>query len=224
MTFAVLSAAFLQGLLGFLHCPGMCGPFVVILNANDGSRLAKNILYNVGRSISYSLVGALLGLTGTLANTLFLSPVAAVVGGVLVIVMGLAYVLPGLGIERRLRPPPALAAGLARFLSRGGKSGALLLGLAGGLLPCGMLFPAYGLALSTGEPTRAAVTMLVFSLGTYPALLSVAAGSRYVLAWTSGHRKVRLALGVVLIVLGVGLIAMRMQAPHTHHESCTHSS
>src|SRR5689334_10570854 len=59
--------AFFIGLLGFLHCIGMCGPLafaVPLKHAGWASLLWNKLLYQFGRIISYCLLGALVGLIG----------------------------------------------------------------------------------------------------------------------------------------------------------------
>ena len=224
MTVVILTAAFVQGLMGFLHCPGMCGPFVILLNAGEGSPLVRNLLYNVGRSFSYAGVGFGLGFAGEAANAFLLSSLAALVGGVLVILMGFAYLVPGLRLEAGLRMPSWLTRALGGVLGRGGAAAAPLMGIASGLLPCGMLLPAYGLALSTGSPGSAALVMIVFSLGTYPALFSVGLGSGQLLRWTGGRNRARWIVGGLLIAMGIGMIAVRVLSPAFLHEHMRHHS
>ena len=217
MTFALLAAAFVQGLMGFLHCPGMCGPFVIILNSGDGSRHAKNIVYNLGRTTSYATVGLGLGFAGHAANAFFLSPVAAFVGGALVIAMGVGYLVPSVRLDTGLRMPRSFTRVLADFMRQGGAVPSALLGVVSGLLPCGMLLPAYGLALSTGSPTSAALVMVLFSLGTYPALFSVGLGSHWFLRWTGGRGTARWVVGILLVVMGIGMVVLRAIGPELFH-------
>ena len=57
--------AFLLGFLGSFHCLGMCGPIALAVSAKDNSRFLRNkIIYNLGRTVTYSILGALIGLIG----------------------------------------------------------------------------------------------------------------------------------------------------------------
>jgi len=59
--------ALMIGLVGSLHCIGMCGPIAVALplgNKGWGYRVFGGLTYNVGRIISYAVLGAVFGLLG----------------------------------------------------------------------------------------------------------------------------------------------------------------
>jgi sulfite exporter TauE/SafE len=230
MTFALFSAAFVQGFAGSWHCPGMCGPIAHVLASGGGRTWWVTLFYNFGRSVSYFSVGLLLGLTGGLLNTIFLSSFAAVVGGLLIIVFGTMYLFAG-GPGALVRLPDFVVRGLGRLLrSESGAADrrrplvALSFGMVSGLLPCGMLMPAYALALGSGDALAGAVAMVFFSLGTYPAMLATGAGSSFF--WKQlNSPELRRVFGVAMIVLGIATIYMRVYVPHdhgahgAHHES-----
>lgn len=207
---ATMAAAFVQGLMGFFHCPGMCGPFAVLLTSSGDSPVVRTFVYNIGRSISYTTVGFVLGLAGQATNAFLLSPAAAVIGGSLVILMALAYLIPGISSASALRTPAALTQFVAAVLKKNRTSAAVTLGMASGLLPCGMLLPAYGLALSTGSPPGAAVVMFAFGLGTFPAMIAIGLGSRRLLQWTGRPLATRWITGGLLLVMGIGIIVTRL--------------
>ncbi|RMG54862.1 MAG: hypothetical protein D6717_08910, partial [Gammaproteobacteria bacterium] len=67
-----LLSAFLVGLLGGVHCVGMCGGIVgaLSLGARPGAgrpRWGLLLDYNLGRIASYTVAGALMGGIGALA-------------------------------------------------------------------------------------------------------------------------------------------------------------
>ncbi len=219
--------AFLQGLAGSLHCAGMCGPFVHSLNSR-GSSLIINIVYNFGRSLSYVGIGLILGLAGSGVNAFFASPVAAVLGGLLIAYFGLTYLFPGrLGARWFMHLPAGFARFFGRLLGRAGDGEpsatanivpSFLFGLVSGLLPCGLLYPAYALALSSGGILSSAGIMFAFSLGTYPALLAVGLSSGMI--WRRMQTPaLRVVMGTVMILLGVFMIYHRLYHPHVHGDS-----
>lgn len=221
MSVALFSAAFVQGFAGSWHCPGMCGPIVHVLASGGGRTWWVTLFYNFGRSVSYFSVGLLLGLTGGLLNTIFLSSFAAVIGGVLIIVFGAMYLFAG-GPGALVRLPGFVVRGLGRLLKSETEAGAgrrimvaLSFGMVSGLLPCGMLMPAYALALGSGDPLAGAVAMVFFSLGTYPAMLATGAGSSFF--WKQLQApELRRVFGVAMIVFGIATIYMRVYVPHDH--------
>lgn len=222
--------AFAQGLAGSLHCAGMCGPFVHSLNSRRSS-IFVNIVYNFGRSVSYVSIGLVLGLAGAGANAFFASPVAAIAGGLLIAYFGLTYLFPArFGARWFLHLPAGFTRFFGRLLGRAGDADpdqastasnilpSFLFGLASGLLPCGLLYPAYALALSSGQPLSSAGIMFAFSLGTYPALLAVGLSSGWI--WRRMQTPaLRVVMGTLMILLGVFMIYHRLHHPHVHGES-----
>ena len=87
-------AAFFIGLVGSLHCIGMCGPIAIALpvpDSNNLSFLTGRILYNLGRVVTYSFLGAVLGLVGGKIALAGAQQVVSIVLGVLIII---AVLLP----------------------------------------------------------------------------------------------------------------------------------
>lgn len=171
--FAMLAAG---GLLGSAHCLGMCGGFVLALGANAGTaneRLARQLVYAAGRVWVYVLAGAAAGFTGW---RLGLEAGSLVVGqAVLTILAGslLAFeALASLGWIRR----PSIGSGSCSLASVGSllRSGRLTAVFAAGvwnaLLPCGLLYGYLALAAGSGSVLIGAVVMLLFGIGTVPAL------------------------------------------------------
>ena len=166
----MIGAALALGAVTSLHCSVMCGPLAVA-----AGRPAR---YLGGRLLSYSLIGAVLGAAGQ--HALCWLPVATVqlVAVGLVVVVALAQAL------RRVRPPRPVQLGRKRFvLSRLWRMiprNAFALGLATGLLPCGMLVPAWALAVSSGDAAAGALTMAAFAVASTPGLVVPLLGRRLV--------------------------------------------
>jgi sulfite exporter TauE/SafE len=182
---AVVGAALVMGALGSLHCAAMCGPLVVAGAA--GRRNAAG--YFVGRLVAYAALGAVMGHLGR--HALCMLPVgtaqAAAVG-----LTALPPALRGVGLMRargpgeplvklrRSRSRPAFA-WLASLLPREG----LGLGLATGVLPCGLLIGGYALAAGTASPVEGAAAMAALSVASTPGLLVTVVGGRVLRAWTA---------------------------------------
>ncbi len=183
-----LLAAFLTGLLGGVHCVGMCGGLVATLglslpSGSPPSRLFGYLLaYNSGRLLSYGVAGGLLGsLGGWLLTSGQLPAVrsgAQAVAALFMVVLGLylggwwpSVVLRlerlGSGFWRRLQP---LAQRLLPVRSMGH---ALLLGVVWGWLPCGLVYTLLIGAASSGSGWSGAALLLSFGLGTLPNLLAL---------------------------------------------------
>jgi sulfite exporter TauE/SafE len=177
-----LWTAFMLGLVGSLHCAGMCGPLALALPQGAqraGTFLAGRVAYNLGRIITYCGLGLMFGLLG---KTLLL---AGVQRG-LSIGLGVAL-LVGLFASRKIalwRPVTALVDRVKRamgFLLRRRTADALLaLGLLNGLLPCGLVYVACAAAITTGGLLHGALYMLAFGLGTVPMMLAISLSGKLV--------------------------------------------
>ena len=171
-----LGMMFVIGLLTSVHCIAMCGGINLTqstMAAKEGAGIVRsNLAYNIGRVISYTVIGGIVGGVGSVIS--FSGPLrgtVTVIVGALMIFMALSM----LGVFRPFRKLPLrLPAGLYRKLSgsAAGKS-SLVIGLLNGLMPCGPLQSMQIYALSTGSILRGALSMLLFSLGTVPLMLGL---------------------------------------------------
>ncbi|TGK37430.1 sulfite exporter TauE/SafE family protein [Leptospira gomenensis] len=226
-----LSVAFLHGLTSSLHCLGMCGPFAGTLNIAGGNgTYVSNLLYNTGRLVSYSLLGAVIGFLGTglnLAGKLVsLQQFAAVVSGIFVVLFGLGLIRKGSpessGVYHKILN---FFAGPLLVSIRSGKnvpSTALAFGMVTGLLPCAVLYPAFGLALAAADPAISALVMGVFFLGTFPALFLFGIGFRQLLLKLP--RGIVRYGGIVVVLVGISMIFFRMNHSHENHDPSSHRS
>lgn len=184
--------------LGFLgsfgHCIGMCGPLTVAFALSQEDNNSKGIngwrfhfLLNLGRIISYSLVGAALGglgsafvASGQLAGigSVF-RQVMAVLTGILLIWYGLGQIkpnwLPKLPFLHPLKGMVhnQLNSGMNSLAAKHRWWTPALLGGVWGFIPCGFLYAAQLKAVETGALLGGAMTMFCFGLGTAPMMLGV---------------------------------------------------
>lgn len=166
-------------------------------------RLKPHLYFNAGRIVSYTLLG---GAIGALGSALTLSAQAngllTIAASVIMIVLGLQMLglFPAFG---RLLPvlPKSFAHRLHELATRHTTGGAFALGAATFFLPCGFTQALQLYVLGKGSVMTGALTMLAFSLGTLPALLSLSALSSFAKGIVQG-RFLRLA-GAAVIVLGL---------------------
>ncbi|EMN92065.1 sulfite exporter TauE/SafE family protein [Leptospira weilii] len=221
-----ISAAFLHGITSSIHCLGMCGPFAGTLNLyQKEARFKTNLLYNLGRLLSYSTLGAILGFVGSglnLAgrNIVSLREFAAVISGIFVIVFGLRLLQNAdperSGVYQKILNK--FAAPLIISLKQGkNRSGIpLAFGMITGLLPCSALYPAFSLAFATGDVGYGSVIMSAFFLGTFPALFLFGIGFRK-LVLKLPTNAIKFA-GVAVIFIGISTIFFRMNHTHAEHK------
>lgn len=210
----------LSGLLGSGHCLGMCGGFVIAIGLHDRSTtkaLLKQSAYSAGRCFTYGSLGALLGGIGKkLAQELeFVGNVGAmlaVIAGVAIFYFGIAgltgFSLTRLFQPRRSKPNAKSGCTSASLFSSvfkqgaGGMSGAFLAGIATGFLPCGLLYGMLSIAAASQSVTRGAALMVIFGLGTSPALMALGvAGRSITVQWRGALYK-----AAAISLLGAGIL------------------
>ena len=174
--------AFVLGLLGSLHCAGMCGPLALALPQAGKSLSAYTsgrIAYNIGRVITYCLLGVLCGLVG---RTLLMAGIQRWVS----IALGV-LLLVGLFTSRKLalwQPVTTLVnrlkSAMSSLLRQRSFTALLVLGLLNGLLPCGLVYVACAGATATGGVLSGAGYMAAFGSGTVPMMLAISLSGKLV--------------------------------------------
>lgn len=210
MTLAL--AAFVSALAGSPHCAGMCGPFA--LAACRGAASAAS--WQFGKLMTYMILGGIAGGVGQAA----LPPgwIATTVSVVLIV--WFSAVLAGLVPEPRWASASlerALSRGLARSRHKGSGGGrgvaAFSFGAVNGLLPCGLVYAALGLAVASGGAIEGAMTMGAFGLGTVPALTAVGLGGRKLGLRTLRARRV---LAALILITGLASVVARNHLVSDH--------
>lgn len=171
---------FSAGLLGALHCVGMCGGLITACSMKFGNGPYFSVFYNVGRILSYTVLGFVMGLLGKalIAAGLFgkFQGIMPVIAGILMILIGLDL----LGyIPKQLKRitsglfPRALSDTLLGSQLKKRHPAPFILGMLNGLIPCGLLYAVGVKAAATADPIQGMLTMAAFGAGTFPALLLV---------------------------------------------------
>lgn len=172
----LLSQGFMMGLLGGFHCVGMCGPIALVLPIDRSSKwkaLWQTILYHLGRTVTYAIMGFVFGLVG---KGLYLAGFQGRISILMGVIMILAVVFPTNYLGKFGFGKPLyglvgkLKATLGSYLQK--KSGATLfiIGLLNGLLPCGLVYMAITGAIGTGDAYMGAAFMALFGIATSPML------------------------------------------------------
>lgn len=225
---AVLSTAFLAGLLGSGHCFGMCGGIAAGLGAMSGHRAVVPALqFNLARLVSYAVLGlvaatVLSGVSGLVPIGRWLRVLTAV----MILLIGLKFLFNFRGVEFIERGgaglwkkimPVAMKAG-----SRQDALGRLVLGLCWGFIPCGLVYSVLMTAASTANPVSGAVTMLIFGAGTLPSMLGLTVAAPALSSFLE-DRTVRRLIGFALVILAIWTLLMMWgamtqgQMGHAHH-------
>jgi len=193
----LIAGAGVAGLVGSIHCIGMCGSFAVAC----GGTARESFFWHAGRLTTYMVLGALAGAFGGAI------PGPGWVAGLLstALIVYFAAVLAGLLPEPRIGIPGVQRAA-SRLVSRPEAGARYLFGLVNGLLPCGLVYATLSVPVALGDPGAGAVAMLLFGLGTVPALATVTFGLRRIAV---RDIRVRRLLAVGVLVAGLWSIGMR---------------
>ncbi|SFR39731.1 hypothetical protein SAMN04490243_1559 [Robiginitalea myxolifaciens] len=212
----MLLAALILGLLGSLHCLGMCGPIAFMLPLGQ-ERMPKKLLlvtlYQAGRLFSYALMGIAFGLVGRGLQLFGVQQKLSIGIGVLMILLVL---LPGKYLSR-FGPARFLytfvgkvKSGLGKALQKKTPDTYLSLGILNGLLPCGLVYMAILGAVAMGNPLEGGLYMTVFGLGTVPMMTGVIfsrslMGNKLKFNLNRWIPAIVVVLGLFFILRGLGL-------------------
>jgi len=213
----MITAAFMLGFLGSVHCLGMCGPLMLGLpgmHLSTPSFVFTRLAHQAGRILVYSLMGAIVGglgeavIPGSAQRTLSLIAGSAILLVAILAWKGRGMNLPAAGpwvkIVSRFRRTWAPA------LQKSSPLALFLWGALNGLLPCGLVYAGLAGALASGSALAGALTMAAFGAGTLPAMLATALSGKNVGAATR-QKLQRLApagaavVGVLLVFRGLAL-------------------
>ena len=214
MNYSSYISVFMLGLVGSLHCAGMCGPLQSFLT-KTGWRY--KILYHYGRYIAYTATGIGFFFIGITSQLLAWQKYTTIGAGILVI-MSL--------VPSFLNLPPyfkRLSSALFRTSAQSVPSiKFFMMGLANGFLPCGLVYMAASQALLSCDLLKTIMLMFLFLLGTLPALLGV----NHLYTFLENHKfyfaqlkpVIVISIGILLILRGLNT---DLQSTGTHSKSQT---
>lgn len=196
--------AFFMGLFGSLHCVAMCGPLMVALPLSQAAKwkvAVRLLVYQIGRISVYALLGLLMGVVGHSLTLRGWQQFLSLGSGIVLIGVGLfavwgRYAPSIVQMQQQFTAP--LTRWIGYWLYRPG--GYLVVGCLNGFLPCGMVYMALAAALSADSVQGGGLFMLLFGLGTWPAMLLMATMGTF-LKW---HLRMNTArwLPVLYLLLG----------------------
>ncbi len=215
----LISLLFL-GLLGTGHCVGMCGPLVVAFPGRTG-RLPAHIYYHFGRLVTYSGIGALMGVAGAglirlseatggdhLQSVVQVQVVLSLMAALFLLYFGFCQ-LGFLKQPRWMRlVSPEKVPGYRRIVRLAFVNQQVLemffAGLLMGLLPCGLSYAAFSRAIAAGAPLKGALMLAVFGIGTLPGLVLIGTGATALARRYQRHSDI--VAGLLMIAMGLSLV------------------
>ncbi|PQA60845.1 sulfite exporter TauE/SafE family protein [Siphonobacter curvatus] len=191
--------AFLTGLLSSIHCVGMCGPIALALpvgGLSEGRMLLARLSYNLARTLSYGLLGLLVGFVGERVSILGWQQYLSLLAGVLMAGFVLADRWIGFSPFVRLKST------FSKLLQQKTWVAYVGVGFINGWLPCGMVYVALAGALATATPVQGMLWMLAYGAGTIPAMLAVG----WIWQWVSLPVRRTLNRWVPVLTLAIALL------------------
>lgn len=195
------------GFLGSFHCVTMCGPIALALSgsaSNNVKYLTGRMIYNFGRIITYSILGLIAGLAGhTLLMAGFQKSLSITIGIIMIAGVVLLYYLPYKSSANNLvvKLNKFIKNIFSKVVKQRSNTALFTAGLANGILPCGFVYLAMAGAAATQNISAGASYMFMFGLGTFPAMMLVAAFGKY--TGNKARLLITKAAPVLMIVLGL---------------------
>lgn len=203
----MITSALVLGLLGSLHCLGMCGPIAFMLPLDQSNMTKKTMqlsIYHFGRLLAYGIIGMLFGFLGKGLALFGIQQKLSIGIGVIMILLvliptkylnGHKFLTPVYSILGKVKSK------LGGELKKKTPDAFLTIGFLNGFLPCGLVYMALLGAIAMGNPLQGGLYMMLFGLGTVP-LMSLVVYSKGILG-NSIKNKFRKLIPVFVVIIGV---------------------
>ena len=219
--FMLLGAGLLTGLS---HCLGMCGPlvgaFALRRRAERKELSTPLVLFQMGRLMTYASLGLLLGGLGSLvASTIrYWQGSFSIVLGLLMALLGLSLfgLFPLQKWLTSITWARLVSGWVKRLLASDHPAAPIGLGLANGLLPCGPVYAMGLLATLSGSALNGGAIMLIFGLGTLPAMLGLGFFTATLSLGLRSHLYRVAALLVIIVGLQLTLRGLALNGQLSH--------
>ncbi|MFC2114525.1 sulfite exporter TauE/SafE family protein [Bacteroidota bacterium] len=202
-----LITALTLGFIGSAHCAGMCGPIALALPLNRKNlwtRISGSLVYNLGKIITYGILGLVFGLFGQgLLMAGFQQWVSILLGIIMILSVFFPILFKNKAVIDKLiqRFVAGFASKLRSLFVIYSYPSLFIIGLLNGLLPCGLVYIAIAGAIGTGNYIMGGLSMLFFGIGTAPMLIGISfLGSTISNSFRKWMNKL---IPVVVIVIGV---------------------
>ncbi|WP_282031825.1 sulfite exporter TauE/SafE family protein [Winogradskyella eximia] len=203
----MLFSAFILGLLGSLHCVGMCGPIAFMLpvdRSNSFKKVSQIAIYHFGRLLSYSLIGLVFGLLGKSFYLFGIQQQLSIFIGVLMIII---VILPHKVIGKYNLSKPLyriiskVKSSLGKALKKKTADTFLTIGFLNGFLPCGLVYMAVFGSIATGSLLEGSLYMILFGLGTIPLMTTAIYLGKFLNSTIK--QRIQKAIPVFVVIIGV---------------------
>lgn len=205
----IATTTFLLGLLGSLHCIGMCGPIVLALPIHqDGlvTRWLKMLSYNGGRLLTYITLGVIAGTIGKGLGVVGYQQTFSIALGITIVLYFIInkwfngkIVIIGNPLYKVIY---YIKNAFGTFIHKKSAGAMLVVGILNGALPCGLVYMAMATAINANSPLQGGWYMFLFGLGTVPAMLLL----KEVTHFLSNPFRIKLQRALPFFTLLIGLL------------------
>ncbi len=179
MEINLLIAAIILGFTTSFHCIGMCGPIALSLGLSKKQATnyyLQNILYQLGRVFTYTIMGLLLGLLGKSFQLIGFQSYLSIFSGIVLMTMAF-FSFGGKDFASKIKPISKILLKikmkLGKYLQKTDVVSRFTTGVLNGFLPCGMVYAALTAALAANGVVQSALFMMFFGLGTIPFMFAI---------------------------------------------------
>jgi len=215
MTWQLIISGFGLGIISSFHCVGMCGPIAFALPVYylpAHKKLTGILLYHTGRIFIYAMLGLFFGFVGRQFYVAGLQQYFSIALGciILLILMQSTFGKKFIRIKFMDKFQEKLQNIIAIYIQKKQLYGIFILGMANGLLPCGMVYLAITGAMAAGTLTGGVAFMGLFGLGTFPAMFLLTYFGTVISLNVRNHMKKAIpffvaTMGILLILRGLNL-------------------
>ena len=206
MNSVILGSALIMGLVGNLHCVGMCGPIALaipIKNGNKFSRLLSILVYNLGRVLVYASIGVVFGLLGKGVEIIgFQQYLSIIIGALIILAVSVPLLFKKINLinSSLFSWVGSLKSAFRKRFEKKTYRSLLIMGMLNGFLPCGLVYMAAAGSVISGSWYMGALYMALFGIGTLPAMVLLPYYSHYIK--TPFQLKMRRFVPVFMILMG----------------------
>lgn len=231
----IIITAFLMGMLGSFHCAGMCGPLALSIPLKSESnvgRMLGALIYNIGRILTYSVFGILIGLFGESLHVYGIQQWLSIIAGMIIIIY---FSFVHFHWRFKLNILSSLfewvRAKLGRLFFKQTYTSVFYIGMLNGLLPCGFVYLAFAGAVAAGGVINSSLFMAFFGLGTLPMMWGIIFFGQHIsYKLLSNIKKVypymMMTVAFLLILRGLGLgipyLSPKFEVKQAEVHSCCH--
>ncbi|MEO9479525.1 MAG: sulfite exporter TauE/SafE family protein [Maribacter dokdonensis] len=202
----MLLSALILGLMGSLHCVGMCGPIAFMLpvdRTNNYKKFGQIFIYHFGRLLAYGFIGLVFGLLGKGLSIFGIQQKLSIAIGIIMI---LIVLIPYQTFNKYNLSKPIYKViskvknQLGRELKKKSSDTFLTIGFLNGFLPCGLVYMALFGSIAMGDALQGSLYMMLFGVGTLPLMTAAIYFSNLLKGGI--RQKVQKAIPVFVIIIG----------------------